>query len=201
MSDFLSQNAIILASGSASRQALLKSLGINFQVVVSQCDENAIKNAYQDAPFLEMARTLACAKALPISEQFPDAFVIGADQLCIFGKGYLDKPGSHANAFKHLKLLQGQTHQQLAAICIAKAGKIIAQFEDYAQLTMHPLSDKLIEHYLSSEQPYQSCGAYHFEGQAKWLFSAVEGSESTILGLPLTPLCNHLLAIKAIAFA
>lgn len=200
MSDFLKQQPLILASGSQSRQKLLQSLGINFTVVPSQVNEDIIKQQHAFDTSNELARTLAAAKALAVSKRYPDYFVIAADQLCLIGNQCLDKPGTHAIATQHLRLLSGQTHQQLVACCIAKAGELQWESQISAYLTMRSLNDDMIENYLCLDKPYQSCGAYHYEGRAKWLFRQVEGSECTILGLPLLPLTEALLDLGAIYF-
>ncbi|ASQ46892.1 Maf family protein [Legionella clemsonensis] len=198
MSKFLTQNPIILASASKIRIQLLTSLGINFDVVPAVCDEEVIKKALKTASMLELASTLAQYKALEVSSRYPNHFIIAADQLCIIGDKYLDKPLSHAVAVTHLRLLRGKTHQQLSAYCIAKAGDLLWQDHDIATLTMRELNDNTIDAYLKQEQPYHSCGAYHFEGLAKWLFTDIQGNESTILGLPLMPLAQALIKLKAV---
>ncbi|CEK09735.1 Maf family protein [Legionella hackeliae] len=200
MSKFLTQQPIILASASKIRIQLLTSLGINFEVIPAACDEEGIKKVLRTASMLELANTLARCKALEVSNRYPDHFVIAADQLCIIDETYLDKPLTHAVAVTHLRLLQGKIHQQLSAYCIAKAGQLILQNHDVAKLTMRKLSDSTIEAYLKQDKPYQSCGAYHFEGQGKWLFDDINGCESTILGLPLVPLTQALISLEVVRF-
>ena len=192
MSEFFSQQPLILASGSLGRQKLLRSLGVEFDVIPSDVNEEEIKCALKSVDFMELARHLAAAKAISVSKNHPDHFVIAADQLCVLGKHYLDKPGNHATAIKHLCLLRGKTHQQIAACCIAKSGSIIWETQEIAALTMKNLSDKVIDAYLQLDKPYQSCGAYNYEGRAKWLFERVIGSDCTIVGLPLIPLAQAL---------
>lgn len=200
MPHFISQKPLILASGSQARQNLLHALGLHFTVCPSDCDEESYKQQHDKSqPWSILANTLAQAKALLVSQRFPDVFVIGADQLCVFGDICLDKPGDHETAVEHLRLLQGNTHQQLSACAIAHNGHILWHYVDTASLSLRPLSNVSIDAYLRIETPYQSCGAYHYEGQAKWLFSAIEGSESTIQGLPITPLVNAMLQLEIVS--
>lgn len=199
MSRFISQQPLILASASKSRMMLLSSLGLTFEVIPANCDESLIKKNFPiSGSLLDMASLIACSKALEVSQHYPDPFVIAADQLCVIGDKYLDKPLTHTTAFSHLRLLSGKTHQQIAALCIAKGGQIVWQHHDIATLTMQELSEETIEAYLQTVKPYQSCGAYHYEGLAKWLFKEVQGSDSTIQGLPLLPLAQALIELKAI---
>jgi septum formation protein len=83
-------------------------------------------------------------------------------------------------------------------MCIAVNKQIVWQHHDIAELTLHELDDETIERYLRIEEPYESCGAYHYEGLGKWLFKAIKGTEETILGLPLFPLMNALVRLEAV---
>lgn len=202
MSDFLQQQALVLASGSPNRQQLLHSLGLHFKVLPSHVDEQAIKQQLHQQHPSELAKALAKAKAEAVSHTCPHEFIIAADQLCIINDhDYLDKPGTHDIAVTHLRQLSGKTHQQLVAMCIAHQGEILWESQSIAKLTMNPLNDELINAYLSLDKPYQSCGAYHFEGQGKWLFNRLVGSECTVLGLPLLPLMQALLQLNIVSFS
>lgn len=196
MSDFIHQKPIILATGSPIRQKLFASLGLSFQIMPSQCDEDAIKHDFKGSNPLELGYALAKAKALAVSQQHPNAYVIAADQLCISEQGILDKPMQHETAITHLQGLRGKTHQQLACMCITKNQDVLWQHHETAQLHMRMLNDAAIELYLSKDKPYHSCGSYQYESMGKWLFESVDGAEDTILGLPLTPLIKALLDLE-----
>lgn len=199
MSELVTQQPLILASSSNVRQHVLKTLGLQFDVIPSQCDEADIKHRLSQASHHELAATLAASKALVVSEDHPEHFVIAADQLCVLGEHLFDKPGDHDAAVSQLRKLRGKTHQQIAACCIAKEGQILWATEDVAFLTMRYLSDRSLEAYLQADKPYQSCGSYHYEGLAKWLFSEVKGCDSTVLGLPMQPLINALLDLEIVS--
>ncbi|KTD43746.1 Maf family protein [Legionella quateirensis] len=199
MSRFLQQKPLILASGSSIRQQLLKSLGLDFLVIPSNCNEEAIKKMHQSDNLPDLGFALATNKALEVSKRYPDHYIIAADQLCVIGKKILDKPLNHQTAIEHLRLLSGKKHQQIACLCIAKDNQVLWQHHDIAYITLHYLSEMNIEAYLQSEKPYHSCGAYQFETQGKWLFKEVRGNEDTILGLPLVPLANALLCLGAVS--
>ncbi len=192
MSKFLKQKPIILASGSLIRQKLMQSLGLEFLTIPSHCDENAIKAANGSNDVIGLGFELAKAKALEVSIRYPDHYVIAADQLCVTDQGILDKPLNYETASQHLRQLSNATHQQIACLCIAKGNTILWTHHEKAYLTMGKLSSQTIETYLQAEQPYQSCGAYQYESMGKWLFTEVNGSEDTILGLPLRPLIHSL---------
>ncbi|BCZ97666.1 TPA: septum formation protein Maf [Legionella pneumophila subsp. pneumophila] len=198
MSKFLQQKPIILASSSTIRHKLMKSLGLDFLVVPSNCNEEEIKTRHNSDELVELGITLAKIKALDVSQHYPEHYIIAADQLCIADKRIFNKPLNHQTAVSHLRELSGKQHQQIACLCIVKESKILWQYHETATLTLHHLSEKTIEAYLQAEKPYQSCGAYQYEGLGKWLFKEVQGSEDTILGLPLMPLVNALVNLKVV---
>lgn len=201
MSELFQQHPLILASGSAIRHKLLHTLGLQFLVIPSHCDEEAIKKSHCKDSILELGFTLAKSKALEVSKRHLGHFVIAADQLCVIGKKILDKPLDHHTAIQHLQLLSGNRHQQIACVCIAKDNEILWQYHDIAHLLVRDLNEQQIDIYLQQEKPYHSCGAYQYESQGKWLFKEVQGNEDTILGLPLIPLTNALINLGAVQFA
>lgn len=198
MSNFLMQKPLILASGSPVRAQLLRSIGLDFKTIPSNCDEDFFKRTHDSDDFLSLAYTLANHKALEVSQNNAEHYVIAADQLCIAGQRLFDKPLSHEVATEHLSLLSGKTHQQIACVCIAKNNQILWQYHDTADLTLQELTRQQIEHYLQAEKPYNSCGAYQYETLGKWLFKEVSGREDTILGLPLLPLIHALIRLGAV---
>ncbi|STY30037.1 septum formation protein Maf [Legionella wadsworthii] len=200
MSKFLHQKPIILASSSSIRFKLLQSLGIEFSVVPSHCDEEAIKASFDTNHKLELGYALAANKALDVSKKHPEHFIIGADQLCLLDHTLLNKPLNHSKAVAQLRLLSGKEHLQISCICIAKNDQLLWQHHETAYLTLHDLTESMIEDYLRTEKPYHSCGGYQYESQGKWLFKQVIGNEDTILGLPLLPLSNALLELGAVSF-
>lgn len=198
MYKFLQQQPIILASASTIRYKLLKSLGLDFLVIPSNCNEEEIKTAHNSEELIELGITLAKFKALDVSQRYPDHYIIAADQLCIADNEVFNKPLNHQTAIGHLRKLSGKQHQQIACLCIAKERKVLWQHYDIATLTLHNLGEETIEAYLQADKPYQSCGAYQYEALGKWLFKEVQGNEDTILGLPLLPLVNALINLNAV---
>ncbi len=198
MSSFLKQQNIILASQSSIRQKLLSSLGIKFEVIPSGCDEEKIKHEHSALEWPELGIKLAEAKAAAVSKINPNAFIIGADQLCVLNNRLMSKPGHHDKACEQLFELSAKTHTQIACLSIAHQGKIVWSHHSTATLKMKELTHQCIEAYLLQEKPYQSCGSYQFEGPGKWLFEQVEGHEDTVLGLPLLPLIKGLCKVQAV---
>ncbi|WP_367716941.1 Maf-like protein [Nitratireductor sp. GISD-1A_MAKvit] len=194
--------AIVLASGSAFRQKMLRDAGVEFQVERSTVDERAVEETLEGSgadPEM-LAQVLAEAKAIEVSEREPGAFVIGADQTLSLGDEVFHKPSDMEGARRHLLKLSGRTHQLNSAVVIARDGEVIWRHVGVARLTMRDLDPAFIGRHLSSvgEKALQSVGAYQIEGEGIQLFEKIEGDTFTIVGLPLLPLLAELRSLGAI---
>lgn len=189
---------IILASGSETRFLMLKRAGIEFEQMKSKVDEDLIKTENPDFSAAELGLKLAALKALEISAQYPDAYVIGADQVCDFNGEFLDKPGTKEKCIVHLKKLAGQIHYQCCSTVIAHNNQIIWAEQKQAELKMRKLIETEIKAYVELENPLHSCGSYMFERNGKHLFEYVIGNDDVILGLALVELINQLYQLGAI---
>jgi septum formation protein len=188
---------IILASGSASRRAMLEAAGVAFEIVRPQVDEDAAKDALKadgiDARGL--ADALAELKALSVSRRMPGRIVIGSDSTVALGEGsMLDKPDTREHAAEQLRLLRGGSHKLVSAVVGARDGVAVWRHVDVAKLHVRAFSDAFLEAYLDAEWPAISgcVGCFRIEGPGVQLFSNVEGSQFTVLGMPLMPLLGWL---------
>ncbi len=189
-------SAVILASGSLTRQRLLRAAGVAFDVDVARIDEAAVIESLtaEKAPARDVADLLAELKAVKVSSRHPQAFVIGADQVLSIGAELFQKPGSLVSAREQLRRLRGRTHVLSSAVSVARDGSVIWRIVQEARLTMRDFSDTFLEAYLADagEEILGSVGAYHVEGLGIQLFSGIDGDTFTILGLPLVPLLDFL---------
>ena len=192
---------LILASGSSIRQQMLKAVGLTFSVVPSGVEEDAIKTAMKDAPIRALTAALARAKTLAVSVQHPDAYTIGADQICVLHGEPLSKPITYDRAEAQLASLSAQTHQQHCAVTLARGSDVIWEFHDIAELTMRTLTLAEIHAYVAADAPLSSCGSYKFEGLGRHLFSRVVGDHDVVQGLALVPLLAQLHELDVIAIA
>nr|WP_156825172.1 Maf family protein [Elioraea tepidiphila] len=187
---------LVLASGSATRAALLRAAGLAFETAAPGVDEAAIKESARADGLdpAECALLLAELKARRISERQPGALVIGADQILVCGERWFDKPTDRAGAREQLRALAGQRHTLVTAILCLRGGVRVWQHVATPRLVMRALSDVAIDAYLDAvgEAVTRSVGAYQVEGLGIRLFSAIEGEHGAILGLPLLPLLGFL---------
>ena len=184
--------SIILASGSTSRKMMLEEAGIEFDVHVSNTDEDKIKKDIVSKPFSEQVICLAKAKAKSVSNIYPDSIVIGGDQICELNETIFNKPGSKEQAVKNLQLLSGQSHYQNSGVCIYKNSECLWEYSEAVELKMHDLTEEEIINYVEIENPINAAGAYKFESLGCNLFSYVKGSSFSVRGMPLIPLLNAL---------
>jgi septum formation protein len=185
---------LILASQSPARQALLANAGIAFEAIPAELDELAMQLASALSAPGEIAALLARDKALFVSANHRDRFVVGADQTLILGERLFSKPAGRAQAAAQLRALAGQSHELHSAVAVVRDDEVVFEHVSNARMTMRPLDDNAISAYLDAAGAAvtTSVGAYQLEGLGVHLFERIEGDHFTILGLPLLPLLKFL---------
>lgn len=193
---------LILASSSKTRETLLRNAGLEFEIAFPRVDEEEMKHSLQasGATAAETAVSLAELKAMRISRQYPDHYVIGADQMLECGSVWFDKPADKEHARAHLKALSGKTHSLHNAVCVVKSSTILWHHVNEARLAMRTFSDDFLDHYMAAvgDEILWSVGAYQLEGVGAQLFNKVDGDFFSILGLPLLPLMDFLRGHKVV---
>jgi septum formation protein len=193
---------LILASKSASRQALMSGAGLVYEAIVADIDERAIEAnlsaRYAKPP--EVAVELARAKAQWVSERNEDAYVIGSDQVLSLGERVFHKPLSMGEAADHIRAMSGRTHHLNCGVALAFRGQVIWTDVSIAAMTMRTISPSFLQTYLdmAGESILQSVGAYQFEGPGIQLFETIDGDYFTILGLPMLKLLAGLRSLGII---
>ena len=177
------QRTVVLGSTSRYRRELLSRLNLPFDVAAPDVDETP---QIDESP-RELALRLALAKARAVAERFPQAVVIGSDQVADLAGQPLGKPGEHTRAVQQLRQMRGQTvvfQTALAVVCLATGfeqvdlAAVKVQFRD--------LSDDEIENYLQAEKPYDCAGSAKSEGLGIALLESIDNDDPTALvGLPL----------------
>lgn len=198
--EFQSQ-ALVLASKSPVRAALLRNAGVKITTATASIDERSVQAALgHELEADDVALVLAEAKALDVAENYPDIFVIGADQTLSCEGETLHKASDDGDLRRKLLYLSGKTHTLSSAVTIVRNGETLWRSSAQAHLTMRSLTPEYVGRYIAQTLPetLQSVGGYHLEGLGAQLFERIEGDYFTVLGLPLLPLLAWLRAEKVI---
>lgn len=181
---------LVLASSSSYRCALLERLGLAFEAAAPGCDETPLPGEAAERTALRLAED----KARAVASRFPDALIIGSDQVATLGEQRLEKPGSHANAVQQLRRLSGQTATFNTAVVLLDAATASVQSRLVpCHVAFRALTEGQIEAYLRREQPYDCAGSAKSEALGIVLIARIETEDPTaLIGLPLIALTEML---------
>jgi len=182
---------LILASTSLYRRTLLERLGVPFTCEAPRCDEEALKDPRLASQAL--AEFLADAKAASVAAHFPNAIVIGSDQLVACAGAILGKPGSTSAAVAQLQRLAGREHTLITALTVIAPGGVRHRHTDVTRLTMRALNADALARVVARDNPIDCAGAYKLEAGGISLFARIDSADHTaITGLPLLALTRIL---------
>ena len=181
---------LILASTSPYRKALLERLQVDFVCDSPDIDESPLAGeSVQD-----MVVRLAKFKAEAVAGKYPDALIIGSDQCAVLDGEILTKSGDFENAVKQLQKASGKRIVFQTGLCLlnTQSGNAQTVCVPYT-VVFKPLIQKMIEHYLKKEQPYNCAGSFKSEGLGIALFEKFEGEDpNALIGLPMIKLIEML---------
>lgn len=184
------RRTLVLASTSPFRRELLQRLGVTFETLAPDVDETRRQGETPEALVLRLSE----AKARAGASQYPDALIIGSDQVAVCGDEVLGKPGNHAAACVQLRRLAGQRVSFLTGLCLydAASDTVLVDLIPY-QVVFRRLTDQQIDRYLKIEQPYNCAGSFKSEGLGISLFESMHGEDpNALIGLPLIRLTSWL---------
>lgn len=181
---------LVLASTSPYRRELLNRLGLPFEVANPETDESP----FPDESPTTTALRLSEAKARAVAGEFPDALIIGSDQVAEMAGRVFGKPGTHARAVDQLRQLSGQTVNFFTGLCVFNSRTGEAEVRGVPTLVgFRELTDREIENYLRREPAYNCAGSAKSEGLGISLLSRIHGDDpNALIGLPLIALCDLL---------
>tara|TARA_A100001011_G_scaffold344639_1_gene379780 strand:- start:707 stop:1291 length:585 start_codon:yes stop_codon:yes gene_type:complete len=187
---------IILASKSGVRKKILDKYNIDNEVIVSNVDEDEIKESLlaEEADPLSISKNLAEIKSIKVSNKNPDRYVLGADSVISLNKELINKPNSREEAFYILKKLNNSKHYLISSVCIAKNGAMIWNHSDSSELKMKNLSDDELFSYLNKIETKTliAYGVYQIEADGLELFEYVKGDKDSIMGLPIKQIIDYI---------
>lgn len=181
---------LVLASTSPYRRELLGRLGLPFEVASPETDETPLPGEAPEATALRLSE----AKARAVATAYPDALIIGSDQVAEMNGAIFGKPGTHERAVAQLRQLSGQTVNFFTGLCVLNSHTGVAEVCGVPTLVgFRQLSDSEIENYLRREPAYNCAGSAKSEGLGIALLSRIHGDDpNALVGLPLIALCELL---------
>ncbi len=190
---------VILASESPRRKEIMEKMGIQFESMVADINEEVLNTKPR-----QMVQELAALKAKKVADIFEDDYdnkivIIGADTM-VFHKGRLmGKPVDEEDAFKMIKMISNDVHQVYTGVCIiiledGKETKRIS-FASSTGVWVNPLSPKQIKDYLATGEPMDKAGAYGIQGRFGIFIKKIQGDYYNVVGLPIAEIYEKLLEV------
>ena len=187
---------IILASKSGVRKDILDKYKIESEVIVSNVDEDQIKESLiaEKATPLLISKNLAELKSTTVSRKIPDLLVLGADSVISLNNELINKPNSRNEALDILKRLNNSKHYLISSVCISKNGSMVWNYSDQSELKMKNLKEKELVDYLKKikTEILLNYGVYQIEADGASLFEYIKGDPESIMGLPIKHILNYI---------
>jgi len=191
---------IILASGSGVRKEILDKYNIESDVVVSNVDEDQVKESLlsENATPLIISKNLAEIKSIKVSSKNPDRIVLGADSVISLNNKLINKPKSRKEALEILKELNNSKHYLISSVCISKNGAMIWNYSDQSELKMKNFREEELIEYLDKikTETLLMYGVYQVEADGLNLFEYIKGDQDSIMGLPIKQIMNYIKQYK-----
>ena len=187
--------ALVLASASPRRTALLTMLGLAHEVAPADVDERLLPG--EDAP--AHVERLARAKALAVAARRPDALVVGSDTVVVLDGEVLGKPARRQDAVATLMRLSGREHVVFTGLAVAAPAPTPAEREasvhgavSSTRVRFRPFDDATARRYVATGEPLDKAGSYGIQGLGASLVEGVEGDYFTVVGFPIPALVRLL---------
>lgn len=184
---------IILASGSPRRQETLRSLGIPFQVIIPEIDESELDGIQPEkiSEYLASKKVEYVSKALPARQEVP--WILGADTTMVMDGRVYGKPADIDEAVLFLQGFSGRTHTVITSMALYNGRlKYLATRTARTDVTFATLSQEEIDWYISTGEWHNVAGGYRIQGFGSYFIRRIEGTSSTVIGLPLFELYDML---------
>ena len=180
---------LILASASPRRRRLMKQIGLTFQVMPGEVDEDEI---FSSDP-LENIQAVALLKARDVAARVEDGIVVGADTQILIDGETMGKPADETDAARMLSRLSERNHQVITGVALVDAGTGLEKtWVETTLVFFRELSESEISAYVHTGEPMGKAGAYGIQGRAAAFVERIEGCYFNVVGLPLAELSQNL---------
>ena len=195
LSDLLKDKIIVLGSASPRRKTLLRAIINDFEIKVSDLEEEYPKNLKEK----EISEFLAIQKSDVLSIKIKkNEIIITADTIVIKGGQILNKPKNKTEAKEMLVFLSGSSHKVITSVCLRDQQKKLV-FSSITKVFFKPLSDAEINYYVEKYKPLDKAGSY---GIQEWIgligITKIEGSYFNVVGLPIEKLYQKLIQFASL---
>jgi septum formation protein len=172
---------VILASASPRRKEILGKTDIDFEVQVSDCDEN-IDEKQPD----KLVMKLSELKARDVASKNPDAIIIGSDTVVAHKGHIMGKPADRAEAISMIKSFAGDIHQVYTGVTIIIPNEKTYTYNICTDVHVLQMTDEEIERYVDTGEPMDKAGAYAIQGLFAPFISKIDGDYYNVVGLPIS---------------
>jgi septum formation protein len=180
---------LVLASTSPRRREILALLGIPFEVIEPNFDENVSP----DRSIRDQVLDFAVGKASSVARNNPASIVIGSDTMILLDEKKIGKPDGIASAREILRSLAGKAHRIFTSVAMLdSSGSRNLGIVEEVLVKMRDYSEEEIERYLACDESLDKAGAYSIQGQGRTLIESIRGDYLAAVGLPLKPIAGYL---------
>jgi len=197
----LQQKRIILASSSPQRKQLLESIGLKFEITVSDFAEDLDLLLYKDnlSQYVIDTAEHKCRHVfnqMKLNEnEKKNLIIIGADTMCSLNNVVYGKPSDKDDAFRMLNAFSNNTHQVCTGVCILQGDMTIKTFSETTDVTFGSIDDETIRAYIETGEPMNKAGSYGIQSLGATLVKKIDGDYFNVVGFPLYHFCVQLKAL------
>lgn len=170
---------IILASKSPRRKEILEMAGYEFEVKVSNADENIKADT-----ITEMSLLISKRKCDAVFSENQDSIIISADTIVVIDNKVLEKPKSKDNCREMIKMIQNNVHEVYTSVVVKSKEKEVS-FLEKTKVYVGKMTDEEIEEYINTNEPYDKAGGYAIQGIFGKYIEKIEGDYYNVMGLPI----------------
>lgn len=173
----MTDQVVVLASGSPRRRDILGKMGVRFIVDTADVDERC------DGTPESVVATLAKRKAAAVASRHPDSIILGADTI-VYCDEILGKPADTGEAIRMLQSLSNRWHDVYTGVCVLRDGTVRCQ-SALTRVHFTALTENEIRRYVDTGDPMDKAGAYAIQGMAGMFIDRIDGCPHNVMGLPM----------------